>query len=125
GGRSRLARFCRSANVRRRASCTLARAMPSLLTVTFNPAVDLSTRTPAIEPSHKLRCAPPQIHPGGGGINVARVVARFGGGVTALYPAGGATGERLRLLLEAEGVPSRCISIREETRESFSVVEEA
>lgn len=99
--------------------------MPSLLTLTPNPAVDLSTRTPAVEPAHKLRCGPPQVHPGGGGINVARVVARFGADVTALYPAGGATGDRLRLLLDAEGVASACIPIAQETRESFSVVEEA
>lgn len=99
--------------------------MRPILTLTLNPALDLSTRTPVVEPAHKLRCAPPQVDPGGGGINVARVIARFGAGVTALYPAGGATGERLRLLLDAEGVASACIPIAGETRESFSVVEEA
>lgn len=99
--------------------------MQPILTLTLNPALDLSTRTAAVEPAHKLRCAPPRVDPGGGGINVARVIARFGAGVTALYPAGGATGERLRLLLDAEGVASACIPIAGETRESFSVVEEA
>lgn len=99
--------------------------MTPILTLTLNPAVDVSTRTPRVEPTHKLRCAPPRIHPGGGGINVARVITRLGGTATALYPVGGATGQRLRQLLDAEGVVSECLPIAGETRESFSVLEEA
>jgi 6-phosphofructokinase 2 len=97
----------------------------SILTLTLNPAVDLSTRTAKIEPAHKLRCAAAQVHAGGGGINVARVIARLGGPVTALYPAGGPTGERLGRLLDAERVPRIAVPIATDTRESFTVMEEA
>jgi 6-phosphofructokinase 2 len=97
--------------------------MIDILTVTMNPAVDIATSTDKVLPTHKLRCGVPHRHPGGGGVNVARVVHRLGGDCVALYPAGGATGDLLRQLLDAEGVASLCIGIAGETRESFSVNE--
>jgi 6-phosphofructokinase 2 len=99
--------------------------MPQVLTLTLNPAVDVSTSTPLVEPAHKLRCAAPRIHPGGGGINVARVLARLGADVLALFPQGGVTGRMLRGLLDAEGVPCEGIAIAAETRESFAVHEDS
>lgn len=95
-----------------------------LLTFTPNPALDVATRTTRIEPEHKLRCAPALLHPGGGGINVARVITRLGGQVTAVYPAGGATGERLQQLVAGEGVQHRVVRIAGETRENFSVMDD-
>lgn len=95
-----------------------------LLTLTINPAVDLSTHTARLLPSHKLRCGPARVDPGGGGINVARVVARLGGRTLAVFPAGATSGERLQRLLHAEQVPCNPVPIEGETRESFSVLEE-
>lgn len=97
--------------------------MTDILTVTLNPAVDIATSTALVLPTHKLRCDLPQQHPGGGGINVARVAQRLNARCAALYPAGGATGARLRQLLDGEGVNSICLPIEGETRESFSVSE--
>lgn len=97
--------------------------MSRFVTLTFNPALDLSTTTERVVDTHKLRCAPAQRHPGGGGINVARVLHRLGADCVALYPAGGPAGERLRHLLDDEQVRSRCVPIAAETRESFSVHE--
>jgi len=97
--------------------------MTDILTVTMNPAVDIATSTDKVLPTHKLRCDIPQHHPGGGGINVARVVHRLAGDCAALYPAGGVTGELIQRLLDEEGVNSICIDIAGETRESFSVRE--
>lgn len=94
-----------------------------MITVTLNPALDLSTSTPSVVPAHKLRCAEPLRHPGGGGINVARVLHRLGEPVLALYLAGGLMGEQLAQLLAAEGVPTHAIPIAGETRASFAVVE--
>ena len=95
--------------------------MPRILTLTMNPALDVSTATASVEPTHKLRCAAPVMHPGGGGINVARVLHRLGGDTLALYPSGGPTGAQLTGLLQAEGVPSQALPIAGDTRESFSV----
>jgi len=46
---------------------------------------------------------------GGGGINVARVLKRLGIDATAIYPAGGATGQLLAGLVGREGVRSLVI----------------
>ncbi len=97
--------------------------MAAILTVTVNPALDVSTSTQTVRDTHKLRCSAAQFHPGGGGINVARVLHRLGSDCLALYAAGGVTGERLGQLLDAEQVPRQCLPIAQETRESFSVHE--
>jgi 6-phosphofructokinase 2 len=98
--------------------------MASILTLTLNPVIDVSTSVARLEPIHKLRCGPVQRDPGGGGINVARVVRRLGSDVVAVYPAGGLIGALLRKLTDAEGVQSRTVAIAEETREDFTVFEE-
>ena len=97
--------------------------MTDILTVTMNPALDVSTSTSKVSDSSKLRCSAAQFHPGGGGINVARVLHRLGADCLAVYPAGGVTGQQLQKLLDQEQVRSHCIAIAAETRESFSVLE--
>ena len=81
--------------------------MTDILTITLNPALDVATSCEQLQPSHKLRCGHAERFPGGGGINVARVVQRLGGDCLALYLAGGVVGGRLQNLVDAEGVPSR------------------
>ena len=98
-------------------------AMTDILTVTMNPALDVSTSTDKVMDTHKLRCTAAKLHPGGGGINVARVVHRLGGDCLALYPAGGVNGQLLRQLLDQEQVRGHCIAIGGETRQSFAVHE--
>lgn len=97
--------------------------MPAIATLTMNPALDLSTTTNRVEHTHKLRCGPARYDPGGGGINVARVVKVLGGEVTAIFPAGGLIGEMLQASLDALGVPQSVIPISGTTRESFTVDE--
>ena len=97
--------------------------MPRFVTFTPNPALDLSTSVDRLVDAHKMRCEAPQVHPGGGGINVARVLHRLGGDVLAIFPVGGATGERLHRLVQAEGVPAQKLAIAGDTRESFTVHE--
>jgi 6-phosphofructokinase 2 len=97
--------------------------MTDIVTITPNPAVDLSTSVDRIVPIYKLRGTSQRRDPGGGGINVARVIKRLGGNVSAIYPVGGATGALLRKLLDNEGVTSQTFAIAEETREDFFVSE--
>jgi len=92
-------------------------------TLTMNPAIDISTSVDRVTPIHKLRCASAQRDPGGGGINVARVIFRMGGNVTAIYPTGGATGQALHKLVTAEGIDSITNEISDETRLSFTALE--
>ncbi|WBY00370.1 1-phosphofructokinase family hexose kinase [Ramlibacter tataouinensis] len=99
--------------------------MAAIVTLTLNPALDVSTRTERVLDAHKLRCEQPRFDPGGGGINVARVLHRLGAEVAAVFPCGGSTGDRLRERVQAEGVPVHCVGIGGETRESFTVNETA
>ncbi|MFI5011251.1 MAG: 1-phosphofructokinase family hexose kinase [Hyphomicrobiales bacterium] len=97
----------------------------NLVTLTMNPAVDISTSVPRIMPVHKLRCSTEKRDPGGGGINVARVAARLGADVKALYPIGGPTGQLLRRLVDSERVLSLAIPVSGETREDLAVLDES
>jgi 6-phosphofructokinase 2 len=62
--------------------------------------------------------------PGGGGINVARVIHRLGGKALAVYAAGGSAGDELANLLDSEGLQHRPVRIRGQTRESFHVTDD-
>lgn len=97
--------------------------MPSIATVTLNPALDVNTATEEVRPTHKLRCTEPTIEPGGGGINVARVLHALGGKVTALFPSGGAAGATVEKLLQGSGVPIAPVPIAGTTRESMTIDE--
>jgi 6-phosphofructokinase 2 len=94
-----------------------------IVTLTMNPALDIATSADAVVPTEKVRCGPPRYDPGGGGINVARVVRTLGGEPLALFPAGGPSGLSLENLLERDGVPHRRVPIGGVTRESFTVDE--
>lgn len=92
-----------------------------VVTVTFSPALDVSTETDAIVPTRKLRCAELVEHPGGGGVNVARVAARLGASTRAVLPLGGPTGSRVAELLRDEHIELDVIEATASTRQSFSV----
>ncbi|RVW03262.1 1-phosphofructokinase family hexose kinase [Rhodococcus spongiicola] len=98
--------------------------MPAIVTLTMNPALDVSTTAPRVGPTNKIRCATPRYDPGGGGINVARIVRVLGEPVVAVFPVGSATGEVLGGLLDREGVWSRRVPIDGATRECFTVDED-
>ena len=97
----------------------------AILTVTLNPSIDISAVSEKVTVEHKLRCTDVRRDAGGGAINVARVLKRFGAECRALYPAGGVLGQLLRKLLETEGVEGMTFDIAAETRESFTVLERA
>ncbi|QBJ94614.1 1-phosphofructokinase family hexose kinase [Rhodococcus sp. ABRD24] len=97
--------------------------MPAIVTLTMNPALDISTTAETVSPTDKVRCTAPRYDPGGGGINVARLVRVLGESVVAVFPVGGATGSVLGALLDREGVWSRRVPVSGATRESFTVDE--
>ena len=94
-----------------------------IVTVTLNPAVDVSTAVDQVVAERKLRCDAPVPEPGGGGINVARVVRELGLDATALWTRGGTTGTRLEALLDALELDHRPLPIAGETREHLIVYE--
>ena len=98
--------------------------MSQIVTFSLNPAVDFSARAPGgVAPGPKLRCEELRVEPGGGGLNVARVLQRLGDDVLAVWTCGGPLGELLAQLLEAEQLAARAIPIQGETRFSLAVTD--
>ena len=88
--------------------------MPDIVTLTVNPAIDIATSVERMTDTHKMRCTPARSDPGGGGINVARVVHRMGGDCLALYLAGHMVARSLHLAVRVpEGVLARLLPLLE------------
>ena len=99
--------------------------MSTIITITFSPSIDKSASVATIQADKKMRCSQPNTEPGGGGINVARVINRLGGDVKAIFPSGGYTGMFFNYLLENEKVPFTSIQTKNETRENFVIFDES
>ncbi|RUO39829.1 hypothetical protein CWE15_08730 [Aliidiomarina taiwanensis] len=96
---------------------------PDIVTLTINPAIDVFGVTDEIFSDSKSRCEKASSLPGGGGINVARNIYRMGSSVTAVFPAGGLTGNLLKQLMNEDGTPFVATDIAEETRQNFAITE--
>jgi 6-phosphofructokinase 2 len=95
----------------------------AIVTLTMNPALDITTNAAVVAPVDKIRCGAPRYDPGGGGINVARMAHVLGASVTAVFPAGGAIGDLVTDLVAQAGVPLRRVPIAGCTRQSVTVDE--
>jgi hypothetical protein len=84
--------------------------MTAIATVTFSPAVELSTGVKQVADMRKLRCSPALKHVGTGAVNVARL----GGYGIAVHLTGGLLDQELRPLVGAEGARSQCTGIADE-----------
>jgi 6-phosphofructokinase 2 len=92
-----------------------------ILTLTLNPTVDIAGDAKAVQPVRKVRTTNETFDPGGGGVNVARVLRELGGETLAVVLAGGVSGRLLEELLTEGGVPHRTIPIAGRTRMSHTV----
>ena len=97
--------------------------MPRILTLSLNPTIDVSSEADIVRPTHKTRTRNEVFEPGGGGINVARVVRELGADTEALCLAGGASGVLLDELLARINLPRRIIHIAGNTRIALMVFE--
>ncbi len=95
----------------------------AIVTLTMNPALDITTSTDVVRHTDKIRCERATYDAGGGGINVARFARVLGASVTAVYPVGGPTGAMVTSLVGEADVPVRRVIIGKPTRESFTVNE--
>ncbi|MCF3180101.1 1-phosphofructokinase [Streptomyces polychromogenes] len=89
----------------------------------MNPTIDLCWEVDRLEGIGKNRARVRSVAVGGGGINVARHIARFGGRAIAIHTAGGEVGLRLNRLLDEEGVDHVAVDIAEDTREALVLFE--
>jgi tagatose 6-phosphate kinase len=96
-----------------------------ILTVTLNPALDLTYAVDALVPhtTHRVRTVAERA--GGKGLNVARVLHAAGEPVLATGLLGGPTGAAVQALADAAGLPSAFVPIAANTRRTVSVVDGA
>ncbi|MGB8719462.1 MAG: 1-phosphofructokinase family hexose kinase [Desulfobacterales bacterium] len=99
--------------------------MKTIVSMALNPAIDKSSSVEHVVAERKLYCKPPRFEPGGGGVNVSRAIKKLGGESILLYPAGGLAGERLKELLDQEGLDHRPFPIEGLIRESLVILEES
>lgn len=96
-----------------------------IITVTPNPALDLTWHVRALAPGETHRIPPGVSRAGGKGVNAARVLHAAGHPVIALATAGGASGDEFRTELEASEVPHELLPVGGATRRSVAIVDDA
>jgi 1-phosphofructokinase family hexose kinase len=96
-----------------------------ILTVTPNPALDLTWHVDALAHGATHRVPTGFSRAGGKGTNVARVLHAEGHQVLALSTVGGATGAEFESELGASRIPYRLIRVNAPTRRSVAVVDES
>ncbi|UNX55180.1 hexose kinase [Georgenia sp. TF02-10] len=96
-----------------------------ILTLTPNPAVDVTYTLPAVRLGEVNRVTSVTEAAGGKGVNVARVLAQLGHPVTATGFLGGDTGVLLRRLLDGSGVTQRWLDVPQRTRRTTTLVDAA
>lgn len=97
--------------------------MNPIITLTMNSSVDLHYDVARMESVKKLPASEPLVFPGGGGINVSRVIKELGSHSIAVFTAGGPIGGLLREMLDHFGLLTRVVLIRENTRISATIYE--
>lgn len=97
--------------------------MNTVATLTMNPTIDVSYDVGKMRHTHKMRTDNEWYAPGGGGINVARVLTRLGTPSRCFYTSGGATGPALDGLIDAHQLARTRIAIAGATRVAADVLE--
>jgi tagatose 6-phosphate kinase len=93
-----------------------------IVTLTANPALDLTYRVPELTPGTTHRPAV-RAQAGGKGVNVARTLHALGHDVVAVLPLGGPDGATVARELAEAGIPARTVPIAGATRRTVTVVE--
>lgn len=99
--------------------------MARILAVALNPAIDISCNAERVQPTLKVRTRGQVHHAGGGGTNVARVIATLGGTPSLAYLSGGETGPLYDKLLEGRSIHLHRFPMAGAIRIAFMVHEEA
>lgn len=96
-----------------------------ILTLTLNPAVDVSLLTDRIIYDDRSYINAETYQAGGKGINVARALLDFGlRDIEAIAPYGGVMGERFSQLVREGGLPVTLIPVQGETRRNVAVIDD-
>ncbi len=96
-----------------------------ILTVTPNPALDLTWHVSRLTIGETHRADAGAVRAGGKGLNVARVAHAEGAAVRAITTAGGRSGAEFAEELVRSGVPHALVRVAQDTRRSIAIVDEA
>ncbi|MFD8597083.1 1-phosphofructokinase family hexose kinase [Kitasatospora sp. NPDC059646] len=96
-----------------------------ILTVTPNPALDVTYTVPSFRPHSSNRVTGVAAQAGGKGVNVARVLTALGRPARCVLPLGGPTGEAVRAELAAAGLDHAAVPIAGDTRRTVAVIDPA
>lgn len=94
-----------------------------LLSICLNPTLDVSAQADKVVPYKKIRTSTETVEPGGGGINIVRVLATFGQPAELLYLSAGFSGQRLDSELQSLGIKGHRLPTKGETRIAFNVLD--
>lgn len=97
--------------------------MPSIYTVTLNPALDKTVQVPNFAVDQVNRITWLRRDAGGKGINVSKVIAKLGGESTAIAVLAGQTGKWIADTLGENNIKVQAISVPGETRTNLKVVD--
>lgn len=97
---------------------------PSVITLTLNPALDKTVTLPRLEIGGLNRVREIRLDPGGKGINVAKVLRKFGMDVTAAGLIAGDQGRFIMRQLQREGIAAEFLEVDGETRTNLKIVDE-
>lgn len=95
----------------------------NIITLTLNPALYKNAKINGLVLGSKLRCHSITYQPGGGGINVSRLLKRLDTDNYCVYPSGGDTGTYLTTLLKEESIKPSPIAIKDWIRENLAILD--
>jgi 6-phosphofructokinase 2 len=97
--------------------------MERILAIALNPAIDVSCDAEHVRPTLKTRTQNQKHYAGGGGANVARVIAELGGRAELLYLSGGFSGPLYDRLLDQYDIVKHRIEMEGSNRIALMVHE--
>ncbi|HEU5222390.1 MAG TPA: PfkB family carbohydrate kinase [Candidatus Lumbricidophila sp.] len=100
-------------------------ASPEIVTITPNPALDLTWQVDRLSPGESHRVPTGTGRAGGKGLNVARVLTQQRVRAVAVFTSGGPTGVEFETELAASGVPHVVVPVAAATRRSIALVDQA
>lgn len=98
--------------------------MAKILTLTLNPALDLTVRLACLEPGAVNRSEPLLTHAAGKGVNVAQVLADLGHQVTVGGFLGADNPQAFEALIARRGFADAFIRVPGETRSNIKIAEQ-
>lgn len=97
--------------------------MARILTLTLNPALDLTLRLPSLQPGAINRCDELRSHAAGKGLNVAQVLADLGHSLSVSGFLGRANAAPFERLMQARGFHDLFVRVPGETRSNIKLAE--